>query len=187
VPNLKPSWKPRRELVIGAVIAILLVVSSYTWYGLSIRPVVEYTFGGPTDLRYTYRLTALTRTQPGSIDITHVLIQNTGKTDISVVVTIQATNSVVSTSYYGPFNNLASDQVQLPSNSGIHVVTFYLTLITQVTLFSIHVDVSRVFDFSSVTSSAATTFVAMQPTAPTTLLYASNSTNPNLYELVQQS
>jgi hypothetical protein len=179
--------KPKRREIIVALFVILLIASVYAWYGLSIRPVVDYTFGGLSDIRHTYQLTALTRTQPGTIDITHILIRNTGKSDISVVVTLHATNSVVSTNYYGPFNDLASAQIELPVDSGYRVVTFYLTLLTQTSAFSIRVDVNRVLDYSSLTSSIATNFAAIQPTAPTLLTYTSNSTNPDIYQLVQQS
>ena len=185
--ELNSHGSRRDGLVIGAVFIALLAVSGYIWYGLSIRPVVDYTFGGPSDLRHTYQLSALTRTQPGTIDITHILIRNTGKTDVTVVVTLHATNSVVSTNYYGPFNDMASIQVQLPTNSGYRVVNFYLTLVTQVTMFSIRVDVSKVLDYSSLTSSAATNFADIEPTAPTMLVYTSNSTSADNYQLVQQS
>ena len=187
MPRAKIKRKPKKRLIIGVVFVALLAVSGYVWYGLSTRPVVDYTFGGPSDLRHTYQLTALTKTQPGTIDITHILVRNTGTTDITVVVTLHATNSVVSTNYYGPFNDMASIQIQLPTNSGYRLANFYLTLITQVTIFSIRVDVSRVVDYSSLASSVATNFADIEPTAPTMLVYTSNSTSAENYQLVQQS
>jgi hypothetical protein len=104
-----------------------------------------------------------------------------------VVVTLHATNSVVSTSYYGPFDDVAAVQVPLPVNSGYRVVAFYLTLLAQVRSFSIRVDVNRVLDYSSFSASIATNFAGINPTAPTLLVYANNSITPNNYELVQQS
>jgi hypothetical protein len=184
----KPTMKPKKRLVIvGLIFVALLIASSYIWYGLSTRPVVDYTFGGQSDLRHNYQLTATTRTQPGTIDITHILIRNTGRTGISVVVTLHSTNSVVSSNYYGPYDDMASIQVQLPTNSGYRVVPFYLTLPTQVAIFSISVDVNKVLDYSSLSSSIATNFASLEPTAPTLLVYTSNSTNPYNYQLVQQS
>ena len=184
----KQKMKPKKRLaIVGILFVALLIASGYIWYGLSIQPVVDYTFGGQSDVRHTYELTATTRTQPGTIDITHILIRNTGKTDISVVVTLHSTNSVVSSNYYGPYDDMANIQVQLPTNSGYHVVTFYLTLPTQVTVFSISVDVNKVLDYSSLSSSIATNFASLEPTAPTLLVYVSNSTNPYNYQLVQQS
>jgi hypothetical protein len=184
----KQKMKPKKRLaIVGILFVALLIASGYIWYGLSIQPVVDYTFGGQSDVRHTYQLTATTRTQPGTIDITHILIRNTGKTDISVVVTLHSTNSVVSSNYYGPYDDMANIQVQLPTNSGYRVVTFYLTLPTQVTVFSISVDVNKVLDYSSLSSSIATNFASLEPTAPTLLVYASNSTNPHNYQLVQQS
>jgi hypothetical protein len=184
----KQTRKPKRRLaIVGILFVALLIVSGYIWYGLFTKPIVDYTFGGPSDLRHSYQLSALTRTQPGTIDVTHILIRNTGKTDISVVVTLHAANSVVSTNYYGPYNDMASIQLQLPTNSGYRVATFYLTLLAQVTIFSIHVEVNKVFDYSSFTSSVATNFAVIEPTAPTLLVYTSNSTNPDNYQLVRQS
>jgi hypothetical protein len=184
----KQTRKPKRRLaIVGILFVALLIASSYVWYGLSVKPIVDYTFGGPSDLRHSYRLSASTRTQPGSIDITHILIRNTGQTDISVVVTLHATNSVVSSNYYGPFNGMASVQLQLPTNSGYRVVNFYLTLPIQVTTFSISVDVNKVLDYSSFAASVATNFATIDPTAPTLLVYTSNSTNPDNFQLVQQS
>ena len=173
--------------MVAVIFLILVVGSSYAWYGLSLRPVVDYTFGGPSDIRRSYQLTALTRTQPGTIDITHILIQNTGQSVISVVVTLHATNSVVSANYYGPFNDMANVQIELPVNSGYRVVTFYLTLLNQTSTFSMNVDVNRVLDYSSLTSSIATNFADIHSTTPTALVYTSNSTTPTEYQLVQQS
>ena len=179
--------RPSKRLLVVVILLVFLIVSCYSWYGLSIRPVVGYTFGGPSDVRRSYQLTALTRTQPGTIDITHILIRNTGESDISVVVTLHATNSVVSANYYGPFDDMANVQIELPVNSGYRVVTFYLTLLNQTSTFSISVDVNRVLDYSSLTSSIATNFADIQPTPPTALIYTSNSTTPTEYQLVQQS
>jgi hypothetical protein len=148
---------------------------------------VDYTFGGASDLRRSYQLTALSRTLPGTIDITHILVQNSGTTDISVVVTMRATNSVVSGSYYGPFSDSANIQLTLPANSGYQVVTFYLTLPAQVATFSLRVEVNKVLDYSSFQASIATNFASMTPTAPTLVLYASSPTSPANYELVEQS
>jgi hypothetical protein len=82
---------------------------------------------------------------------------------------------------------MASDQIQLPTNSGYRVVNFYLTLPIQVATFSISIDVNKVFDYSSLSSSVATNFAAIGPAAPTMLVYTSNSTNPENYQLTQQS
>jgi hypothetical protein len=125
--------------------------------------------------------------QPSTIDISNVLIRNTGSSDITVIVTLQAVNAVVSTTYYGPFNDLANIQIDLPVASGYRLVTFYLTLPTRVALFSISVHVSRVLDFSSLASSATTTFASVQPTPPTMLVYSNTATNPYEYQLIQQS
>jgi len=179
--------RPSKRFMVAVIFLALVVGGSYAWYGLSVRPVVDYTFGGPSDIRRSYQLTALTRTQPGTIDITHILIQNSGQSDISVVVTLHATNSVVSANYYGPFNDMANVQIELPVNSGYRVVTFYLTLLNQTSTFSIRADVNRVLDYSSLTSSIATNFADIQPTTPTSLVYTSNSTTPTDYQLAQQS
>ena len=186
-PEKQHMKRPSKRLLVVVIFLMLLVVSTYSWYGLSIRPVVDYTFGGPSDIRRSYQLTALTRTQPGTIDITHILVRNTGQSDISVVVTLHATNSVVSANYYGPFNDMANIQIDLPVNSGYQVVNFYLTLLNQTSTFSIRVDVNRVLDYSSLTSSIATNFADIQPTAPTSLVYMSNSTSPTDYQLTQQT
>ncbi|HUK50814.1 MAG TPA: hypothetical protein VLV18_07240 [Terriglobales bacterium] len=184
----KRTWKSKR--IVCAVIVLVVVfpvLSGYSWYGLSVKPVVDFTFGGTRDLRRSYQLTALSRTLPGTIDITHILVENTGNTEISVVVSLHATNSVVSAGYYGPFSDTANIQITLPVNSGYQVVTFYLTLPLQVNVFSLRVDVNKVLDYSSLSASIATNFASVTSHAPTQIVYASNSTNPSDYELVRQS
>jgi len=182
----KRATRHASAILIIALIAASVVVG-YSSYGLTYRPLVDYTFGAAKDLRKNYRLQPMSPFQPSTIDITQVLVENTGSSDITVIVTLQAVNAVVSTSYYGPFNNIANIQIHLPVASGYRLVTFYLTLPAQVPFFSIHIAVSRVLDFSSLASSAETAFALIQPTPPTQLVYTNIGTNPYVYELTQQS
>jgi hypothetical protein len=170
-----------------AVLIILLLsipsVLSFTWYGLSNRPIVDYTFGQATDVRVTYSLIATNRTNPGTIDITHILVRNRGSAEITVIVTVHAVNAVISTSYGGPYSDMAGEQITLPANSGYRVVTYYLTLITQVPGFMLQVEVSIVGDYSSLESTVATLFGDITPTFPTLLQYAQQPTIPYEYQL----
>lgn len=147
--------------------------------------MVDYTFGGDGDVRLSYRLSASTLEHPGTIDIVNVLIRNRGRTDFSVIVTLHAVNAQVSTSYYGPYSDMASEQILVPANASYRVVTFYLTLIIQASSFAIWCDVSRTFDFSTLSSAAATTFGEITPIPPTHLEYSQESTSPYDYHLAQ--
>jgi hypothetical protein len=124
--------------------------------------------------------------EPSTIDITHILVRNSGNTDITVIVTMHAVNAVISGNYYGPYAETANIQVHLPVASGYQVVTFYLTLPVQVPLFTLRVTVASVLDFSSIASLVTTGFASIQPTSPTTLVYTNLITNPYDYELTQQ-
>jgi hypothetical protein len=174
------------------VVVLLIVVAApvvVAWYGLTYAAVVDFTFGGPSDVRRSYRLTAMSPFQPSTIDITHVLIRNTGNTDITVIVSLRAINAVVAPapgSYYGPYTDTANIQIHLPVASGYQVVTFYVTLPVQTLTFTLRVSVARVLDFSSFTSLAASSFASIQAISPTTLVYANTITNPYDYELTLQ-
>ncbi len=174
------------------VVVLLVIVAApvvVAWYGLTHAAVVDFTFGGANDVRRSYRLTAMSPFQPPTIDITHILLRNTGNTDITVIVTLRAINAVVASapgSYYGPYTDTANVQIQLPVASGYQVVTFYLALPVQVPLFTLRVSVARVLDSSSFTSLVTSGFASIQPTSPTTLVYTNTITNPFNYELTQQ-
>jgi len=137
-------------------------------------------------VRQSYQLVAMSRLQPSTIDITHIIIRNTGGASISVVVTLHALNAVVSTGYYGPYAPSTNIQVELPPASGYRVVTFYLTLPQQVSTFTLQVTVGRILDFSSITSLAITGVSPIQPTSPTTLVYTQAPGNEIAYQLTQQ-
>jgi hypothetical protein len=161
------------------------VISGLTWYGLSNKPIVDYTFGGAGDVRLYYRLNASTPQRPGTIDIAHVLVRNTGHTNLSIIVTLHAVNAVVSADYYGPYNEMANEEISVSANSGYRVVTFHLTLMTQVSSFAIWCEVNKVVDYSTFSSSVATSFSEIDPTLPTHLQYAQGATNPYGYQLAQ--
>jgi hypothetical protein len=162
-------------------------MSVVAWYRLSYSAVVDFTLGGPADVRRSYQLTAMSPFQPATIDITHILVRNSGNTAITVIVTMHAVNAVISGNYYGPYTDTANIQVHLPVASGYQVVTFYLTLPVQVPMFMLRVSVGRVLDFSSFTSLVTSGFASIQPTSPTTLVYSNTLTKPHDYELTQQA
>jgi len=174
------------------VVVLLVVVAApvvVAWYGLTYAAVVDFTFGGTTDVRRSYRLTAMSPSQPPTIDITHIFVRNTGNTDITVIVTLHAVNAVVAPapgSYYGPYTDTANVQIHLPVASGYQIITFYLALPVQVPLFTLRVSVARVLGFSSFTSLVTSGFASIQPTSPTTLVYTNTIVNPYDYELSQQ-
>lgn len=183
------STKMRRQmrsrlLALLIILVILLPLGLwYTWYGLSNKPIVDYTFGQSKDVRPSYHLIASSPTRPGTIDITHVLVRNRGSADISVIVTVHAVNAVVSTSYDGPYNDMAGELISLPANSGDRVVTYYFTLITQVSGFTFQVDVNKNVDYSSLPSSAAAIFGDTAPIFPTLLQYAQEPISLYDYQL----
>jgi hypothetical protein len=167
---------------------MLVIIAPLAWflsYGLANKPLIDYTFGGASDVRLTYSLNAMTETQPGTIDIVNVLIRNRGLTDISVIVTVHAENALVSSSYSGPYDNMAGDQIVALANGEYRYVTFYLTLQTQVSSFTIWCDVTKIIDYSTVSSSMATTFGEIKPIAPILLAYNQSALNPDTYQLVQ--
>ena len=167
---------------------ILIIVPPVLWfvgYGLANKPLIDFTFGGTSDIRPSYDLNAMTVTQPGTIDIVNVLIRNKGITDISVIVTLHAENALISSSYGGPYNLMASDEIVALANGEYRYVTFYLTLQTQVSSFTIWCDVTKIIDYSTVSSSMATTFGEIKPIAPILLVYNQSSLNPESYQLVQ--
>jgi len=167
---------------------MLIIIPPLVWflsYGLANKPLIDYTFGGASDVRLTYSLNAMTETQPGTIDIVNVLIRNRGITDISVIVTVHAENALVSSSYGGPYNNMASDEVVALANGEYRYVTFYLTLQTQVSSFTIWCDVTKIIDYSTVSSFMTTTLGEIKPIAPILLTYKQSSFNPDSYQLLQ--
>jgi len=187
----------RREKRLGshrllAIVVLLVAVTTpvvVAWYGWTHAAIVDFTFGGTNDVRQSYQLTAISPYQLATIDITHVLVRNSGNTDITVIVSLHALNAVVAPApgnYYGPYTDTANVQIHLPVSSRYQIVTFYLTLPAQVPAFTIRVSVARVLDFSSFGSLVTSSFAAIQPTSPTTLVYANTGTSPQDYELSQQ-
>jgi hypothetical protein len=191
-PRAIRKQKRLRNHGLWVVVVLFIVVAApsvVAWYGLTYAAMVDFTFGGTTDVRRSYQLTAMSPFQPATIDITHILVRNTGNTDIAVIVTLHAINAVIApapSSYYGPYTDTANVQIHLPVASGYQVVTFYLTLPVQVPAFTLRVSVARVLDFSSLASLVTSGFASIQPSSPTTLVYANTITNPYNYDLSQQ-
>lgn len=188
MPKKRSRKNRKRKLVLILVIILLVVLPPSAWflsYGLVNKPLVDYTFGGASDVRLSYGLNTMTQYHPGTIDIFNVLIRNRGLTDISVIVTVHAENALVSASYMGPYSNMASTLIVAFANGEYRYVTFYLTLRTQVSSFTIWCDVTKIVDYSTIPSSVATTFGEIKPIAPILLEYKQDSTNPGSYQLVQ--
>ena len=178
-----------RLLVVVLLLIVVAVPAAVAWYGWTYAAVVDFTFGGTSDIRSSYQLIAMSPDHPSTIDITHILVRNTGNTDITVIVTLQALNAVVAPApgyYYGPYTDSANVQIHLPVSSRYEIVTFYLTLPVQVPAFTIRASVARVVDSSSFTSLVTSSFATIQPTSPTTLVYTNTIMNPQNYELSQQ-
>ncbi len=104
---------------------------------------------------------------------------------MSVIVTVTAENALLSPSYSGPYNNMASIEIVSLANGEYRYVTFYMTLQIQVPSFTIWCDVSKIIDYSSVSSSVATTFGEISPIAPILLVYKESSFDPYTYQLAQ--
>lgn len=185
----KAKQKRVKKRAVAALVVLLISVAAvigYAWYGLSNRPIVDYTFGDAKDVRLSYRLIASTQNYPGSIDLVHVLMRNRGRTDISVIVTVHAVNALVSADYYGPYNEMTSVALMSSAHSEYRYVTFYLTLKSQVSSFVVSCQVSKFIDYTTFSSSIASTFGDIQPVSPTLLQYSRGSTSPYDYELVRQ-
>jgi len=159
----------------------------YVGYGYVTRPIVEYTFGGASDVRSSYHLDARSATISGTIDLVEVKVQNVGQSDISVIITLNAVNADVATSYDGPYDLNTGLQIVLPANSDYRYVPFYITLVTQVSTFTLTCTVSKVLDYSTFYSGTASTFGQMDPIQYTTLQYVQQPMSPDSYQLVQQS
>jgi hypothetical protein len=192
MPRKKESRKrqqkkrSRRKFLIGLIILIIAVPALwFLSYGLANKPLIEFTFGSAPNIRLSYSLNAMTATRPGTIDIINVLVRNRGFTDISIIVSVYAENALLSSSYAGPYNNLASDAILALANGDVRYVTFYLTLQSQVSSFTIWCDVSKIIDYSTLSSSLATTFAEINPIAPILLVYKQSSLNPDTYQLAQ--
>ena len=176
---------PKRAVIIFFLILTPLLLG-YVGYGYVTRPIVEYTFGEASDVRSSYRLDATSATTSGTIDLVEVKVQNVGQSDISVIITLNAVNAEVATSYSGPYDLNTGLQVVLPANSDYRFVPFYITLVTQVSTFTLTCTVSKVMDYSTFYSGTASTFAQMEPLQYTTLQYVQQSI-PDTYNLVQPS
>ena len=174
----------QKLLIITLILAPLL--AWYVSYGLVNRPLVDYTFGGVSDIRRTYRLNALSRTYAGTIDIFNVYVRNRGHTDITIVVTVHAVNALVSASYNGPYNEMASSALVIFAGSSYHFVTFYLTLKSQVPFFTLSCQATKLIDYTTFSSSVASFFGDIEPVPPNVLQYSQESMSPYDYQLVQQ-
>ncbi|HYW01265.1 MAG TPA: hypothetical protein VE862_07330 [Candidatus Acidoferrum sp.] len=177
---------PKKAVMIFFIVLTPLLLS-YVGYGYVTRPIVEYTFGGANDIRSSYRLDALSATTSGTVDLVEVKIQNIGQSDISVIITLNAVNAEVATGYAGPYDLNTGLQVVLPANSDYRFVPFYITLVTQVSTFSLTCTVSKVMDYSTFYSGTASTFGQLDPMQYTTLQYVQQSIPSDSYKLVQQS
>jgi len=178
---------PKRILIIFFVILTPLLLG-YVGYGYITRPIVEYSFGGASVVRSSYRLDPMSTTEAGTVDLVEVKVQNVGQSDISVIITLNAMNAEVASSHDGPYDLNTGIQVTLPANSDYRFVPFYLTLLTQVTTFKLTCKVSNVPDYSTFSSSTASTFGEVDPLPFTTLQYAQQPSAPtDSYQLIQQS
>ena len=157
----------------------------YVNYGLTNQPVVEFTFGSPDQIRHTFQLTALTKNTPGTIDIINVFVRNRGRTDIVVIIAVQAINALVSATYNGPYNELANRALMVPAFSEYRLVTFYVTLKSQAPFFSLACKGSKLIDFTTFTTSVASTFGSVEPVSTNFLRYSQGSSNMYEYQLVQ--
>jgi hypothetical protein len=189
LPRRKKRAFSRKNRTVLLVIALLIFIPllGFVGYGLLNKPSVDYTLGGADVVRSSYRLTAMTPTSPGTIDVFYVLVQNTGPMDVSIIITVHATNALVSASYYGPYDVMASTLIVAFANSEYRYLQFYVTLQSQVSSFTISCDVTRVFDYSTFPSSLASTFGEIHRISPTMLAYSQNSTDPYNYQLTQKS
>ena len=182
----KKGFGKRKLAVVLLLIVVAGILVSFVSYGLAYGGNVSFTFGGKNEVRQSYQLTAMSQYRLSGIDLTHVVIRNSGAIGITVIVTLRATNAVVSVGYYGPYSDSANVQLYLPSGGRYEVVNFYLTLPLQVPSFTIRVTVGRVLDFSSIPTLATSSLASFQPTAPTTLVYSQEAGNSIIYQLTDQ-
>jgi len=182
----KKGFGKRKLAVVLLLIVVAGILVSFVSYGLAYGGNVSFTFGGKNEVRQSYQLTAMSQYRLSGIDLTHVVIRNSGAIGITVIVTLRATNAVVSVGYYGPYSDSANVQLYLPSGGRYEVVNFYLTLPLQVPSFMIRVTVGRVLDFSSIPTLATSSLASFQPTAPTTLVYSQEAGNSIIYQLTDQ-
>jgi len=186
----KPKRKRVRKKAVATLVVALISISfliPYTWYGLSNRPIVEYTFGDIGNIRSSYHLIASTENYPGTIDLVHVLIRNRGSSDISVVITVHAVNAMVSANYYGPYSEMASKLSAVPAVSGFLVVPFYISLKLQVSSFTISCQATKVLYFSTFASSMASIFGEVDPISRIVLGYTHRLASPQDYDLATKS
>jgi hypothetical protein len=141
-------------------------------------------FGRADQIRRTYQLSALTKYYPGTIDILNIFVRNRGHTDIAIIITIHAMNALVSATYNGPYNEMASRALVLQAGSDYRPVTFYLTLKSQVPFFTLACQGGKLLDYTTFSASVASTFGDIEPGSPNFLRYSQGSMNPYEYQLV---
>jgi hypothetical protein len=148
---------------------------------------VDYTFGraDQSSIRRTFQLVALSKDYPGTIDIFNVLVRNRGHTDIVIIITVHAINALVSATYNGPYNEMASRALLVPAQTEYRLVTFYLTLKSQVPFFTLSCQGGKFLDFTTFSASIASTFGDIEPVSPDFLKYTQGSSSPYEYQLVQ--
>ena len=139
-------------------------------------------------MRFAYRLNAFSKNSSGTIDILNVYLRNRGPTDVRVIVTVRAVNALVSASYDGPYNEMASAVLAIPAETMLYrFITFYITLRFQVAYFTLSSQVGRFLDFYTFSSSIASIFSGIEPISPNLLRYSRETGNSYDYQLVQQS
>lgn len=189
-PQTRRPKRHRRRTRLLLIVSLILspVIVWYAGYGLINRPLVDYSFGGTGEVRLAYRLDALSKLYPGTIDILNVFVRNRGHTEIKIIVTVRAVNALVSPSYSGPYNEMASAALVIPADmNSYRFVTFYLTLRSQVSSFTLSCQAGRLLDFSTLNSSIGSIFSGIEPTSPNLLRYSQQAKNSYDYQLVQQS
>jgi len=189
-PQTRRPKRHRRYTRLLLVLSLILspAIVWYVGYGIVNRPLVDYSFGVASEVHLTYRLDALSKLYPGTIDILNVFVRNRGHTEIKIIVTVHAVNALVPPSYSGPYNEMASTALVIPADmNSYRFVTFYLTLRSQVPSFTLSCQAGRLLDFSTLNSSIGSIFGSFEPTSPNLLQYSQQAKNSYDYQLVQQS
>lgn len=171
-------WRTNLSLLINVVTIISLVAGLYFQIWLN-RPVVDYR---STALGYSYSLIQVTPFNPSAQPL-QFEVQNTGQTDISLDVTIAATNCTVSASENGPFRPNATQRVFIQARTNWGPVDFYVKANMDVPSFKVYFLTTRLVDSPDYLTTVIDTRATYNAIGTLALMWVRDPSNPGLYSL----
>lgn len=159
-------WQP-------VVLAFLLAgIGGFVSYGLSNKPLVDYTLEAPSFWNFTLLFVAPQNVPSMTFS---VKVRNRGLTDSLVNVTVIAWNASIASKETDAFSASLSRVTWLSARSDDWgLLTFYLRPVKDTPSFTISCTVTKVANYSSFSAVVSTTFAEITPLWPTTVTYVNN-------------